>query len=64
MEENGITKNLLELKSKVTELGHYHLQSRIPIELSRFAEEMEPFIILEKAFDEAISKFEYNLAKV
>ena len=64
MEQKEILRSLRDLKEKVTELGHAHLQNKLPIELSRINDETEPFVILEQSFDEAISKFEYNAARV
>ena len=62
--QDQILKDLKELRLKVTRLGHDHLHNNMPMYLERFSVELEPFILLEKSFDEAIRKFEYNAAKV
>lgn len=62
--KDQIAKELKELKAKVTQLGHDHLHNIMPIYLERFSVELEPFILLEKSFDEAIKQFEYNAARV
>lgn len=62
--KDQILKDLKDLRSKVSQLGHDHLHNNMPMYLERFSVELEPFILLEKSFDEAINKFEYNAAKV
>lgn len=53
---NELTSRLADLKSQVSKLGLVHLHGRLPIDVTKLFSIMEPFILIEQAFDRAIKK--------
>ncbi len=56
MDKEQLIEKISAFKKDITSLGHQYLKDRMPIEVNDFRKKMNPFIILEKAFDKAIKK--------
>jgi len=53
-------KELEEIKQKITELGHKHLQSNMPIPLEDLHKYSTPWAKAEQAIDDLIKSLEYK----
>ena len=58
MKKSEIIKNLLILKTGVNQLGMQHMKDCVPIPVDDIISELQPFAMIEKAFDEAIKTIE------
>ena len=61
MKKSEIIKNLQILKTGVTELGMQHIKDKIPFPVEDMIKELEPFAMIEKAFEKAIKRIEISI---